>query len=568
MAIGQINFTVGALDENVRRMGGFIAQARRAGAEILAFPELSVTGYPPEDLLFKPVFIEDNLTAARKLASLTRGLTVVAGFVDRNAKGELFNAAAVYHDGRWIARYRKMHLPNYGVFDEKRYFTSGSRPFLLEFGNRHRFHMGLSICEDIWVEDTPCRQEAEAGAGLLLNISASPYHAGKLRERERVLIRRAKAYGVWVAYINLVGGQDELVFDGASLLVNPQGRVVFQAPQFKEGLFFVEIPEKSIRRRGDAARWDSEIEVATIPPGIAKVSSGRWKTSPSRRSLSLNEEIFHALVLGLRDYVRKNGFSRVVLGLSGGIDSALTASLAVAALGQRAVTGASLSSRYSSEGTRRDAWRTAEALGIRFLEIPIERMFQAALDSLEEAIGKTKPDITEENLQARIRGLFLMALSNKFGWLVLATGNKSEISTGYCTLYGDMIGGFAVIKDVPKTRVYALSRTANRFFRKNVIPESVFRRPPAAELKYNQTDRDTLPPYDLLDAVIRAYVEERHPSPEIQRRLKLPRSLVTRVIRMVDRNEYKRRQAPIGIKITPLAFGKDRRIPVTNRYQE
>ncbi len=576
VAIGQINVTVGALEENVRRMGEWTNRARRSGADLVIFPEMAVTGYPPEDLLFKRSFVRDNLAAAERLARRTRGITAVAGLADRDGGGRLYNAAAILHNGRWVGRYRKIALPNYGVFDEKRYFTAGEQPLLLRLvpGTRKvpgtDLLMGISICEDIWVEESPCRAETDGGAGILVNISASPYHAGKLKERERLLSRRARQYRSWICYVNLVGGQDELVFDGASLVLDPQGRVRFRAPQFKEGLFLVDLPVAPRRispatADGREPAGGGRLSVLQIPWRPARRAG---KRAVSSRPLPADREIFEALVLGLRDYVRKNGFSHGMVGMSGGIDSNLTAAIAVAALGERSVTAVSMPSRYSSSGTRQDARRAARTLGVGFMEIPIERMFQAALSSLQEAIGRTRPDTTEENLQARIRGTILMALSNKFHWLVLATGNKSELSTGYCTLYGDMVGGFAVIKDLPKTWVYRLARTANRLFRKKVIPDSVIRRAPTAELKPNQRDQDILPPYGILDAVIRAYVEERRPIPEIRRRLKAPGGLVRRVQRMIDANEYKRRQAPVGIKITPLAFGKDRRMPITHAYRE
>jgi len=541
VALAQINVTVGGLRENTRKIGDFLALARKQRADLVLFPELAVTGYPPEDLLFKPSFIRDNLAALRRIVPASKGICAVVGFADSGPSGALYNAAAVLRDGRLIHRYHKMMLPNYGVFDEQRYFKAGKRPLVFDCGG---VRVGLSICEDIWRDDGPCRTEAASGARLLLNLSASPYHAGKRKLRERILSRRARQCGSWICYTNLLGGQDELVFDGGSMVVDPRGRVVFKAPQFKEGLSVVDLP--------------------------ADGSAGRCRSfsGPSTRPLKSDEEIFQALVLGLRDYVRKNGFSRVVVGMSGGVDSALTAALAVAALGRPAVTTVSMPSRYSSVGTQRDARAAAKALGVRFLEIPIEPVFQAFLSTLERGIGRTKPDVTEENLQARIRGTLLTALSNKFGWLVLSTGNKSEISTGYCTLYGDMAGGFAVIKDVPKTWVYRVARYANRYFGKKVIPESVLRRPPSAELKPNQKDQDVLPPYGQLDAVIRAYVEERRPASEIRRRMGSSGVPVGRVLGMIDANEYKRRQAAPGIKITPLAFGRDRRMPITNQYRE
>ncbi|MBI1952728.1 MAG: NAD+ synthase [Candidatus Omnitrophica bacterium] len=529
IAFAQINVTVGDLPGNAAKIASFLAKARRAKAGLVLFPELAVTGYPPEDLLFKPSFIEGNLKVLKRLVLLTRGVTAVIGFVDRDPQGRLYNAAAVAANGRLLAVYHKVHLPNYGVFDEKRYFTPGAKPLVFPPA------IGVSICEDIWAEEGPCRQEAWAGAKVLVNISASPYHAGKLRERERLLARRARACQAWICYNNLVGGQDELVFDGGCLLVSPKGQVVFRAPQFTEDLFLASIP-----------------------------SSGK----PRRRPLPADGEIFRALVLGTRDYVQKNGFRRVVIGLSGGIDSALTAAVAAAALGRKGVVGVSLPSRFSSAGTRADARAVAKALRIRFLEIPVEPVVAAFSQALRGSFEGRKADATEENLQARIRGTLLMALSNKFGWLVLATGNKSELSTGYCTLYGDMVGGFAVIKDVTKTQVYRVSRAANRHFGRRVIPESVFTRAPTAELKPRQTDQDTLPPYPVLDTIVKDYVEADRPAASIRSRGKAVASVLDRVIRMVDRNEYKRRQAPVGIKITPRAFGRDRRMPITNRFQE
>ncbi len=538
IALAQINVTVGALEENSRKIISVFGQARKLSADLVLFPELALTGYPPEDLLFKSCFIRDNQSALRRVAAASRGITAIVGFVDRDGRGRLYNAAAVLNGGKVIARYRKMMLPNYGVFDEKRYFTPGEHPLVLKLG-KERVPVGISICEDLWVESGSWLAEAKAGASVLVNISASPYHAGKLHLRERLVSRRALECRSWVCYLNLVGGQDELVFDGGSLVADPAGRIRFRAPQFKEGLYLTEIPLESKGRAG-----------------------------PLPRSLPADEEIFQALVLGLRDYVRKNGFSRVVIGMSGGIDSALTACVAVAALGRKSVTAVSMPSRFSSRGTRRDARRVSEALGIRFLEIPIERMLEAVLGTLRAGLGRAPEGVTTENLQARIRGTLLMALSNWFGWLVLATGNKSEISTGYCTLYGDMVGGFAVIKDVPKSWVYRLCRTANRFFKKKVIPSSIFTRPPTAELKPNQKDQDTLPPYDRLDRIVKAYVEEHQPADQIRRRIPSVKADVARVIRMIDSNEYKRRQAAPGIKITPLAFGRDRRMPITNRYRE
>ncbi len=546
IALAQVNVTVGDLEGNRAKIVDYLSRARKAGADLAVFPELALTGYPPEDLLFKHSFIRDNLKAFRRLIPLTRGLTAIIGFLDRDRAGRIYNGAAVLRDGKLLHTYRKMHLPNYGVFDEKRYFTPGQTPFVFQLETRDsrlETRVGVSICEDIWVEAGPVKKEAQAGARLLVNLSASPYHAGKRQVRERLLIRRARALKTWICYLNLVGGQDELVFDGDSMIFDPSGRIAFRAPQFKEGLFLTEIPLPAGRLKGK---------------GIA--------LSRSATPLRPDREIFEALVLGTRDYVAKNRFSHVVVGMSGGIDSALTTAIAAAAVGKKGVTAVSMPSRYSSSGTRSDARAVARALGIGFLELSIEPVFRAVLDTLRPVFKNLSPDVTEENLQARVRGLLLMALSNKFGWLVLATGNKSEMSTGYCTLYGDMVGGFAVIKDLPKTWVYQLSRTANRVFGRRVIPESIFRRPPSAELKPHQRDQDTLPPYPRLDRVLRAYVEEDRSPQEIRKQTQVPAAEVEKVLRMIDLSEYKRRQAPIGIKITPRAFGKDRRMPITNRY--
>ena len=566
IALAQINVTVGDLQGNEQKIARCLTRAKAARAELVLFPELALTGYPPEDLLFKPVFIRQNLAAMRRLVSRTRGIGAIFGFADRDSGGRLYNAAAVAMNGRLLHRYHKVELPNYGVFDEKRYFTPGKKPLIFRikrglaplgvksarssgFGS----FVGVSICEDIWVEKGPVQAEAKAGVWLLINLSASPYHAGKRSERERLLARRARSTKAWVCYVNLVGGQDELIFDGGSMVVDPQGRIVFRAPQFQEGLYFVEVPlSSSSRKRGSDSRW-------SLPS--SDIEGGDDVLAP-------DEEIFQALVLGTRDYVTKNGFSHAVVGLSGGIDSALTAAIAVAALGKEKVTGVSMPSRYSSSQTRADARATANGLGVRFLEIPIEPAFRSILKTLAGTFKGKRPDVTEENLQARIRGTILMALSNKFHWLVLATGNKSELSTGYCTLYGDMVGGFAVIKDLPKSRVYRISRAANRFFGRAVIPESVFTRPPTAELKPNQKDQDTLPPYDRLDRMVRAYVEEDRSAQGVRKFAHASEAETHRILRMIDRNEYKRRQAPVGIKITPRAFGRDRRMPITNRFEE
>jgi len=534
VALGQLNVAVGDLAGNVRRITAAMARARAAGCAVAVFPELAIPGYPPEDLLFKPSFIAANLRGLRDVVAAARGIAVIVGFVDRGRDGRLFNAAAVAERGRVTARYDKQALPNYGVFDERRYFTPGTRPCVtMVAGTR----VGLSICEDLWADDGPVVAEARAGAQVLINLSASPYHAGKLKAREQLLARRARQTRRPFLYVNLVGGQDELVFDGASLVVDAGGRVRARAAQFREDLLIIELPLRGSDPKG----------------------------SDPKPALPLMEEVYEALVLGTRDYVRKNGFSDVVVGMSGGIDSALTAAIAVEALGSQHVTAVSMPSPYSSAATQQDARAVARRLGIRFLTLPITPVLRTYLAALRGVFRGRRPDTTEENLQARIRGTLLMALSNKFGWLVLSTGNKSELSTGYCTLYGDMVGGFAVLKDVPKTWVYRVARVANAR-QGGAIPARVFRRAPTAELRPRQTDQDTLPPYPVLDRLVTAYVEQDRPASALRRLA--PASVVERVVRMVDAAEYKRRQAPPGIKITPRAFGRDRRMPITNQFRE
>ncbi|PIQ82401.1 MAG: NAD+ synthase [Candidatus Omnitrophica bacterium CG11_big_fil_rev_8_21_14_0_20_64_10] len=549
VGFGQINPTVGDLDGNVRKILAAIREGERRGAQLLLFPELALCGYPPEDLLFKPAFIRAAGAALNRVRRAVRGpVTVVLGSVEERGR-KLFNTAYLLRAGRIVARTAKMALPNYGVFDERRYFTPGERALVVDLplGRSESVRTGLSICEDIWAgAASPTGPQARGGARLLINISASPYDADKAAARERVVTWQSRRTGLPMLYVNLVGGQDELVFDGGSLAVGPAGRILFRAPRFREGVFCAELPLAGGRAKG----------------------KGRFKPDRSAPRLTPVRQILQALLLGTRDYVEKNGFREVVVGLSGGVDSALTLAVAAAALGPERVRAVTMPSRYSSAATRRDAQRLARNLGVRLETLPIELIFQAAQATLRPVFRDRKPDTTEENLQARIRGFLLMALSNKFGWLVLAPGNKSELSTGYCTLYGDMVGGFAVIKDLTKTQVYGVSREVNRFFGRPVIPASVLRRAPTAELRPNQRDADTLPPYRRLDPVIRAYVEENRSAGEIRIRLRRPAGEIVRLLRLIDRNEYKRRQAPMGIKITPRAFGKDHRMPVTNRFRD
>lgn len=556
LAIAQLNVTVGDLSGNRRLVADAIRRAQAWLADIVVVPELALTGYPPEDLLLKPQFVEANLQALTAVAPHARGLLALVGLVDRDRGGRLYNAAAVLGNGRWLATYHKQCLPNYGVFDEKRYFRAGTEPLVIASGG---VKLGVTICEDLW-EARPCRTLAAAGAQVVVNLSASPYHAGKLRDRERLFAARARQNRLAIAYCNLVGGQDELVFDGGSLVLDAHGRLVAQAAQFAEDLLLVDLaPEQlgPVRRGGKPA-----IRIAQPLPSRPALPRQR------RQPMAPLEEVYEALVLGLRDYVKKNGFSTVVLGLSGGVDSALTASLAADALGPAHVMGIVMPSRFSSASTQEDAKHVGRALGIEVQEISIEPVFSAYLDTVKPFFGERSADVTEQNIQARIRGNLLMALSNKFGWLVLTTGNKSEIATGYTTLYGDMAGGLAVIKDVPKTLVYQLARYRNRRGPGSPIPSTVLQRAPTAELAPNQRDSDSLPPYDVLDRVLKAYVEEDRSIQQILHLNQVDPTTVRRVARMVDRAEYKRRQGPPGIKITPRAFGRDRRMPITNRYQQ
>jgi len=521
LALGQINPTVGDLKWNAAQMIELIAEAKKEKVDLVIFPELATTGYPPEDLLLKPQFIADNLAVLKEIAKAAKGIAVYVGYVDK--KGEkLFNAGAFIVAGKIKAVYHKMNLPNYSVFDEKRYFTAGTKPVIVNFLG---WKIGLGICEDIWVDKSPYCNKVD----LIININASPYHLGKVREREKMLSAKAKSAKSHIAYVNMVGGQDELIFDGGSMLIDPKGKLVAACEQYQEELLIIDIENNRMENQ-----WMDEAL-----------------------------EIYGALVLGTRDYIQKNGFGGVVVGLSGGIDSALTLAVAVDALGKEKVHAIFMPSQYSAEQSRQDAKKVAENLGVEFAEIPIKEVFAQYLDTLTPHFMGRPADCTEENLQARIRGNYLMALSNKFGWLVLTTGNKSEMSTGYCTLYGDMAGGFAVLKDVPKTTVYELVKWRNK--QGEVVPGSVIDRPPTAELKPNQTDQDTLPPYDILDGIMKAYVEDNKSTNEIVKQ-GFDADIVKKVVAMIDRSEYKRRQAPPGPRISRRAFGKDWRPPITSHY--
>jgi len=572
VGIAQINSTVGDLSENTRKILESIDQAKSLGVDLLTFPELAITGYPPEDLLFKPQFIKQNKENLNKIIEHSSDIAVVVGFVDSD--GDIYNAAAVLYNKKLVGVYHKFYLPNYGVFDEDRYFQAGREyPVFIIYG----IGMGITICEDMWYEAGPAIVQAYAGATVLINISASPYHAGKGLFRERMLATRASDSLAIVVHNNLVGGQDELVFDGSSLIINERGEVIARGKQFEEDFVVTDLDMESVfrsqlrdPRRRKETPWVKEklkeaakIEVSSEYPTIA-----RQPLSP-RRVERLDElaEIYQALVLGTRDYVRKNGFEKVVIGLSGGADSSLVAAIATDALGADNVIGISMPSRYSSPGSKSDAETLARNLGIEFKIIPIEKAFSSYLETLAEPFKNTQPDVTEENIQARIRGNILFALSNKFGWLVLACSNKSETATGYTTLSGDMAGGFIPLKDVPKTLVLELARYKNRQAEKDVIPSSVLTKAPSAELRPDQKDTDTLPPYEVLDPILKAYVEDDVTIDQIIA-MGFDRDIVTKIARLVDRSEYKRRQAAPGIKITPRDFGRDRRLPITNRFGE
>jgi NAD+ synthase (glutamine-hydrolysing) len=605
VALAQMNPTVGDIAGNAARIRDLSGRARDAGAGLVVFPELALTGYPPEDLLIKRHFLQAAAQALEEVAEATRGIVALVGFPDR--ADDVYNAAAVLCDGEVRAVYRKMYLPNYGVFDEQRYFQAGTEPALVELNG---IALGLTICEDIWEPGAPATSEATAGAQVLVNLSASPYSAGRGLEREHMLVQRARDNLAAVLFCNQVGGQDELVFDGHSLAIGPDGQILARGPQFREALVLCTLdPGTVVARRLQDARHRAAVRrerelggtpVATIarlrveraearePAPVAGGANGALAIAEDEVTelLEPEAEIYEALLTGLRDYVEKNGFERVVFGLSGGIDSSLVALLAVDALGPERVTAVVMPSPYSSQETQEDARATARNLGCQLIELRIEEPMEAYERLLAETFRDQEDDITEENLQARIRGNLVMALSNKFGWLVLTTGNKSELSVGYATLYGDMAGGFAVLKDVFKGWVYRLvewrnerrggvgpeawssaaAGAARADEARELVPPSVVERPPSAELRYEQRDDESLPPYEILDGILLGYVEGDLDAGELVAR-GFPREDVERVIRMVDLAEYKRRQAPPGIRITPKAFGRDRRLPITNRFR-
>ena len=579
VALAQINVTVGDFEGNARKILDAMRSAHAAGVQVMCVPELAIAGYPPEDLLLKPGFVAENLRKLHELIEASHnlpGLVSVIGFVDRDI--DIYNAAAVVSEGELVGVYHKHYLPNYGVFDENRYFQAGQKAPIFVINN---VRVGVNICEDVWYPTGPMTMQAYAGAEVILNINGSPYYAGKGSFREEMMATRAADNGVIVVYLNMVGGQDELVFDGGSMVFNEQGMLIARAKQFQEDLLIVDLDTASVfrSRLHDPRRRQERLQVNNDNVPIISIKTTAYTSEQAENipvldapqriepKMSYLEEIYNALVLGTGDYVRKTGFKKAILGLSGGIDSSLTAAIAVDALGADNVLGISMPSGYSSEGSKTDAQELAENLGMQYLTIPIENTFRASLKMLTPALGEGDYGLAAENLQARIRGNILMAVSNNLGPIVLTTGNKSEMATGYSTLYGDMAGGFAVLKDVLKTLVFQLCIYRNSIGNTPIIPQSVIDKPPSAELRPEQKDVDSLPPYDILDPILRAYAEEDRTFQEIVAMGYSP-ATVERVMHLVDISEYKRRQAPPGVKITPRAFGRDRRLPITNKYHE
>ena len=552
--MAQINPVVGDIQGNADKIKNYIKQAQNENVDVITFPELALTGYPPEDLLFKTHFIDEIKKHLQEVTKFTQGITAIIGFA-REENG-LLNSAAVVHDKKIINYYDKKILPNYGVFDEKRYFISGeNNPVYLIDG----ITVGINICEDIWFKDGPTQDQANLGAQLILNINGSPFDTEKRYIRENMLKERALHNNLYISYTNMVGGQDELVFDGGSVILNPAGEIISRGKAFEEDLIITDL---NFEETGNFVESKTNIFVSSSPKdkNLTPISDNNIV------EIDKLEQVHKALILGTRDYVNKSGFTKVLLGLSGGIDSALTCYIAVKAFGKENVLGVIMPSRYSSEGSVTDSELLASNLGIETKIIPIEPAYISFLEMLSESFEGTSVDVAEENLQARIRGNILMALSNKFNWINLITGNKSEMATGYSTLYGDMAGGFAVLKDVPKTLVYELCKYINTLQGKDLIPETIITKPPSAELREDQKDEDSLPPYDILDAILKNYVEEDRSFQEIVD-LGYDEAIVKRVTLLLDRSEYKRKQSPPGVKITPRNFGRDRRIPLINKYK-
>ncbi len=554
ISLAQINPIVGDLDYNTNKIISYIAKAKKLGSDMVVVPELAITGYPPEDLLLKKHFIDDNLKYLKKIRKHTKDIICIVGFIDKKDK-YIYNAAAVINNTKLKGVYHKINLPNYSVFDEKRYFTSGENSPIFSIKG---INFGVNICWDIWQDNNITKTLSKKGAKLIINISASPFHIGKRHFRRQGLIKRIDENNIAIAYCNLVGGIDELVFDGDSLIMDRDKKIVAIANQFKEELVSADLPVK------DYLSNNQDKSVIKLKGAI---KNRPVLNNTSYVALDTLSEIYGSLVLGTRDYVLKNGFKKVVIGLSGGIDSSLVAAIAVDAVGKNNCLGVFMSSRFTSRASIDDSLELSKKLGIETFSIPIEDIFRSYLKTLDNVFKDRKSDITEENIQARIRGNILMALSNKFKWLVLTTGNKSEISVGYCTLYGDMAGGFAVLKDVPKTLVYKLAE----FFNKNngnIIPDRILKKAPSAELKANQKDQDKLPAYDVLDEILKYYVEDDLPVDKIRKKTGKGLNLIRRIVKLVDSNEYKRRQAPVGVKISKKAFGKDRRLPIINKYKD
>ena len=590
LALAQINPTVGDIPGNTAKILEYLERAQEAQADLVAFPEMATTGYPPEDLLFKTSFLTENVAAMEKVAAASRGIAVVLGYVsilslDRGPDDmgpRINNAAALCYDGRLVDTYHKIFLPNYGVFDEQRYFQKGLVCPVYRIAG---VAIGVNICEDIWYPVGPTTVQGQAGAELIVNINASPFHAGKRAFREEMIAQRATDHGLTVAYVNTVGGQDELVFDGGSIICDATGNLVVRGPAFRESLVIGDLEfadEPTGKSQGPVVVAAADVAAVgkskmldvseAVARGGAHLTAQPMSVAPISVAMEGAEEVYRALVLGTGDYLRKSGFSKALVGLSGGVDSALTAVVAVDALGKENVVGITMPSRYSSEGSISDSKKLAGNLGLDLWEVPIEPAHRAFTDMLEERFKGTDANVAEENVQARVRGNVLMTVSNKFGWIVLTTGNKSEMAMGYATLYGDMAGGFAVLKDVPKTTVYELCEWRNKNGRSfgtsdDVIPAAILEKPPSAELREDQLDADSLPPYEILDPVIQAYVEDDFSYQDMIAQGFDPQ-VVRQVIAAVDRNEYKRRQAAPGVKITHRAFGKDRRLPIVNRYRQ
>ncbi len=557
IAMAQVNPTVGALKKNSNLVVRYAEKAKSKGAEVVIFPELVITGYPPEDLLLKPKFIDDNIECLNNIAKRVKGIIAIVGFVNK-VGGDIYNGAAVISGGKVKGVYHKRVLPNYGVFDEERYFKKGSKPMILDIGD---IRAGICICEDLWVKGNIVGKESSVGAGVIFNLNASPYNEGKHFEREELIISKAKNNGVAIVYTNLIGGQDELVFDGNSMVVDSNGNPVAYGKGFKEELIVVDI-EVPVKKKLNNKSFDI-IKVRSTK----KTNPVKIKNKVSGKEYSHVEDVYNALVLGTRDYVKKNGFEECLVAVSGGVDSALVAAIAVDAVGAKNVRGIMLPSPYTSKDSKVDCTKLLKNLSVKEDRLSISKLYSDYKKLLKPVFGDRREGVAEENLQARIRGNIVMAISNKFGYLVLTTGNKSEMSVGYSTLYGDMAGGFAVIKDVPKMLVYELCGFINERANKEVIPKRIIIKAPSAELRENQTDQDSLPPYEVLDGILKAYVEDDLSIGEIIK-LGYKKAVVEKVVNLVDLSEYKRRQAAPGIKITPKAFGRDRRMPIVNHYKK